>query len=86
MFCQIKSSGFCFQVFCKHDDDEGSSRGFASYDGFFSNGYNYCTCSVDGTIVTSPDGGGITYPASHQQPPQTPTPVKTPPSHHHGSH
>ncbi|KAK1588107.1 hypothetical protein Q3G72_019889 [Acer saccharum] len=56
-------------------------------------GYSYCSCSIDGrvvtgTIVTSPDGSGsiCTCPGSQQQPPETPTPVKNPPSHHHGGH
>ncbi|KAK2665674.1 hypothetical protein Ddye_004248 [Dipteronia dyeriana] len=56
-------------------------------------GYSYCSCYIDGrvvtgTIVTSPDGSGsiCTCPSSQQQPPETPTPVKNPPSHHHGDH
>ncbi|TXG64903.1 hypothetical protein EZV62_011897 [Acer yangbiense] len=50
-------------------------------------GYIYCTCSVDGRVVTgtidtSPDGSGsiCTCPGLQQQPPETP------PSHHHSDH
>ncbi|KAK2665623.1 hypothetical protein Ddye_004197 [Dipteronia dyeriana] len=50
-------------------------------------GYSYCTCSVDGrvvtgTIVTSPNGSGsiCACPGPQQQPPENP------PSHHHGGH
>ncbi|KAK3192932.1 hypothetical protein Dsin_024242 [Dipteronia sinensis] len=50
-------------------------------------GYSYCTCYVDGVLlfgtpITSPDGS-ISYCSCNgdQQPPQTPTPIKNPPSH-----